>query len=200
MNELYYDVEKAIDHAFDGQFVLKMYDYLRVCKVKRPVVEEFMHSSTAKEITDLVNELKEYLEGGQDPLVGELELADEAVVAGQKAPLDDLEPWPLVGQHGLAVFHREARAGRTDRAAARQERQEEHRRHQLAGDVGLVTEAGLRQEARKARRVEAVAAAREGDLFRRLAAGFRSGTRLGGCGTGLGRTLRSLLLLRGCHI
>lgn len=68
MNELYYDVEKAIDHAFDGQFVLKMYDYLRVCKVKRPVVEEFMHSSTAKEITDLVNELKEYLEGGQDPL------------------------------------------------------------------------------------------------------------------------------------
>jgi hypothetical protein len=33
MNELYYDVEKAIDYAFDGRFVLKMYDYLRVSDV-----------------------------------------------------------------------------------------------------------------------------------------------------------------------
>jgi hypothetical protein len=56
-NQLYYDVDKAIDYAFDGQFVLKMYDYLKVCKVKRPQVEEFIHSSTAVEIADLVNEL-----------------------------------------------------------------------------------------------------------------------------------------------
>ncbi|AOV60359.1 hypothetical protein S820908_212 [Synechococcus phage S-CAM9] len=66
MNELYYDVEKAIDYAFDGRFVLKMYDYLRVSDVKRPAVEEFIHSSTAQEIADLVNELEEYLEGGSD--------------------------------------------------------------------------------------------------------------------------------------
>ena len=69
MIELYNDVEKSpIDYAFEGQFVLKMYEYLRVCQVKRPVVEEFMISSTAKEITDIVTELEEYLEGGQDPL------------------------------------------------------------------------------------------------------------------------------------
>ena len=68
MIELYNDVEKAIDYAFEGQFVLKMYEYLRVCQVKRPVVEEFMISSTAREITDIVTELEEYLEGGQDPL------------------------------------------------------------------------------------------------------------------------------------
>ena len=65
-NQLYYDVDKAIDYAFDGQFILKMYDYLKVCKVKRPQVEEFIHSSTAVEIADLVNELEEYLEGGND--------------------------------------------------------------------------------------------------------------------------------------
>jgi len=56
-NELYYDVDRAIDYAFEGQFVLKFYDYLKVCDIKRPQVEEFIHSSTAVEITDLVNEL-----------------------------------------------------------------------------------------------------------------------------------------------
>ena len=32
---LYYDVEKAIDYAFEGKFVLKMYDYLKICNAKR---------------------------------------------------------------------------------------------------------------------------------------------------------------------
>tara|TARA_R100000005_G_C4993557_1_gene200574 strand:- start:417 stop:767 length:351 start_codon:yes stop_codon:yes gene_type:complete len=64
--ELYTDVEKAIDYAFQGQFVLKFYDYLRVTKAKRIDAEEFNESSTAKEIKDLVNDLNAYLEGGQD--------------------------------------------------------------------------------------------------------------------------------------
>ena len=68
MNELYNDIEKAIDYAFEGQFVLKMYDYLKVCKAKRPMVEEFIHSSTAKELMHLVLDLDCYLEGGKDEM------------------------------------------------------------------------------------------------------------------------------------
>ena len=65
-SELYYDVDRAIDYAFEGQFVLKFYDYLKVRGAKRAEVEEFITSSTATELSDLVNELAEYLEGGQD--------------------------------------------------------------------------------------------------------------------------------------
>ena len=65
-SELYYDVDRAIDYAFVGQFVLKFYDYLKVRGTKRAEVEEFITSSTATELSDLVNELEEYLEGGQD--------------------------------------------------------------------------------------------------------------------------------------
>lgn len=65
-SELYYDVDRAIDYAFDGQFVLKFYDYLKVRGTKRAEVEEFITSSTATELSDLVNQLEEYLEGGQD--------------------------------------------------------------------------------------------------------------------------------------
>jgi len=65
-HEVYTDVEKAIDYAFNGQFVLKFYDYLKVRKTKRSEINEFIESSTASELSDLVNELEEYLEGGQD--------------------------------------------------------------------------------------------------------------------------------------
>ena len=30
LQEVYNDVDKAIDYAFDGQFVMKFYDYLKV--------------------------------------------------------------------------------------------------------------------------------------------------------------------------
>ena len=65
-HEIYNDVEKAIDYAFDGQFVLKFYDYLKIRGAKRVEVEEFIVSNTAHEISDLINELEEYLEGGSD--------------------------------------------------------------------------------------------------------------------------------------
>ena len=64
--ELYYDVDRAIDYAFEGQFVLKFYDYLAVQKTKRSEVEEFITSPTATELSDLVNDLDEFLEGGSD--------------------------------------------------------------------------------------------------------------------------------------
>lgn len=65
-HEVYFDVEKAIDHAFNGRFVLKFYDYLKIRKTKKVEVEEFIESKTASEINDLVMDLDEYLEGGSD--------------------------------------------------------------------------------------------------------------------------------------
>ena len=64
--EIYSDVEKAIDYAFNGQFVMKFYDYLKIRGTKKVEVEEFIESSTAHEINNLVMELEEYLEGGSD--------------------------------------------------------------------------------------------------------------------------------------
>ena len=67
-NELYYDVDRAIDYAFEGQFVLKFYDYLKVRGTKRVEVEEFIESSTASELNNLVMDLDDYLEGGSDEM------------------------------------------------------------------------------------------------------------------------------------
>jgi hypothetical protein len=68
LHEVYFDVEKAIDYAFQGQFVLKFYDYLKVRGTKRVEVEKFIASSTATEITNLVMDLDQYLEGGSDEM------------------------------------------------------------------------------------------------------------------------------------
>jgi len=67
-NEIYFDVEKAIDYAFKGQFVLKFYDYLKIRGTKRHEVEEFIESATANEISNLVMDLDDYLEGGADEI------------------------------------------------------------------------------------------------------------------------------------
>jgi hypothetical protein len=68
LQEVCNDVEKAIDYAFNGQFVMKFYDYLKVRKTKRSEVEEFIESSTANEINSLVMDLEDYLEGGNDEM------------------------------------------------------------------------------------------------------------------------------------
>lgn len=65
-SEIYSDVEKAIDLAFNGQFVLKFYDYLKVRKALRKEVEEFIGSKTAYNVNSVVVDLDEYLEGGSD--------------------------------------------------------------------------------------------------------------------------------------
>lgn len=63
---LNYDVERAIDYAFEGKFILNFYEYLRTKDAKRRHAEEFISSTTANEISEIVTELEEYLEGGQD--------------------------------------------------------------------------------------------------------------------------------------
>jgi len=68
LHEVYGDVEKAIDYAFKGQFVLKFYDYLKVRGTKKVEVEEFIESNTASEISNLVMDLDDYLEGGSDEI------------------------------------------------------------------------------------------------------------------------------------
>jgi hypothetical protein len=65
-HEVYFDVEKAIDFAFKGKFVLKFYDYLKIRETKKVEVQEFIVSKTASEINEIVMELDEYLEGGMD--------------------------------------------------------------------------------------------------------------------------------------
>jgi hypothetical protein len=67
-HEVYFDVEKAIDYAFKGKFVLKFYDYLKVKGIKGIEVKEFIESSTADEISNLVMDLDDYLEGGADEI------------------------------------------------------------------------------------------------------------------------------------
>jgi hypothetical protein len=67
-HEVYYDVKKAIDLSFKGQFVLKFYDYLKVKGILRREVEEFIESSTANELSSLVMDLDDYLEGGSDEI------------------------------------------------------------------------------------------------------------------------------------
>jgi hypothetical protein len=64
--EIYCDVERAIDLAFDGHFVLKFYDYLKIRKTKKYEVEEFIESTTASSISEIVMDLEEYLKGGDD--------------------------------------------------------------------------------------------------------------------------------------
>ena len=67
-HEVYYDLEKAIDLSFKGQFVLKFYDYLKVKGILRREVEKFIESSTASELSSLVMDLDDYLEGGADEM------------------------------------------------------------------------------------------------------------------------------------
>lgn len=67
-NEVYYDVEKAIDYAFQGKFVLKFYDYLKIKGAVKREVEEFIESNTAANISEVVMDLDVYIEGGNKQL------------------------------------------------------------------------------------------------------------------------------------
>lgn len=66
--EINIDVEQAIDYAFEGKFVIKFYDYLKIRKTKRDEINQFIESSTALEISNLIIDLEEYLEGGNDEM------------------------------------------------------------------------------------------------------------------------------------
>ena len=44
--EVYFDVEKAIELAFDRKFVLNFYEYLKLKGAKKVEVDQFLNSST----------------------------------------------------------------------------------------------------------------------------------------------------------
>ena len=67
-HEVYFDVEKAIDYAFEGKFILKFYDYLKIRQTRRADVQEFIKSATANELNNLIEDLDNYLEGGSDEI------------------------------------------------------------------------------------------------------------------------------------
>lgn len=66
LNDIYDLIEHAIENAFDGKMTLKFYDYLKANKVKKYEIDSFNESSTAHEISELVMDLEDYLEGGSD--------------------------------------------------------------------------------------------------------------------------------------
>ncbi len=64
--EVYYVLEQALELAFQGKFVVKLYDYFQVRGVTKVEADQFLRSSTAKELADEVVELTEYIKGGND--------------------------------------------------------------------------------------------------------------------------------------
>lgn len=59
-------VEATIDYAFEGKFMLNMYEYLTDSKATKVEVQEFINGPTAQNINNIVYDLEEYLEGGSD--------------------------------------------------------------------------------------------------------------------------------------
>ena len=76
MEDIYTIVDKAIDVAFEEQkFHLKFYDFMKSCKTTGIGAKEFIGSSTAKELTDIIDDLSKYIKGGKD---GEHQILREA--------------------------------------------------------------------------------------------------------------------------
>ena len=64
--EIYYVLEEALELAFQGKFVVKLYEYFQLRGVTKAEADQFLRSSTAKELADEVIELDEYIKGGKD--------------------------------------------------------------------------------------------------------------------------------------
>ena len=62
--EVYFDVEKAIELAFDRKYVLNFYEYLKLKGAKKVEVDQFLNSSTAVELHQAIEELSGYIRGG----------------------------------------------------------------------------------------------------------------------------------------
>ena len=66
--DIYDLIEHAIDNAFERQLNLKFYDYLKDTKIKKHQIDEFLDSTTSKELESLIEDLEAYLEGGSDDI------------------------------------------------------------------------------------------------------------------------------------
>lgn len=67
MDEIYYDLQKAIDFAFlENKFVMSMYSYLKVKDVRRADAQILLRSTLIQELYSYIRDLDLYLKGGQD--------------------------------------------------------------------------------------------------------------------------------------
>ena len=67
--EVYHLVDRAIDEAMvNGRLLFKMYNYLKAGKWTRRETNEFIESQTAANLSDLVQELDDYIKGGDKTL------------------------------------------------------------------------------------------------------------------------------------
>ena len=65
--DIYIAVDKAIDEVFNNdRYVLNLYQFAKGLKMKRSDMTEFIHSSVAKELSDAIYQLDEYIKGGRD--------------------------------------------------------------------------------------------------------------------------------------
>lgn len=66
MEEVFYDVEKAIDFAFkERKFVMNFYSYLKVKNARKIDAQTFKSSNVVTNIKSLAEELDLYIQGGQ---------------------------------------------------------------------------------------------------------------------------------------
>ena len=66
-NSVYYLVDKAIDEVFkNDKYVMNMYQYAKSSGMTGKDMSEFLMSSVAVEVKNLVLELDEYVKGGRD--------------------------------------------------------------------------------------------------------------------------------------
>jgi len=67
--ELYTIVDRAIDEAMvNGRFLFKMYNYLKLGKWTRRETNEFIESASAAQLSNVVEELRAYIKGGDKTL------------------------------------------------------------------------------------------------------------------------------------
>jgi len=69
IGEIHTIIDRAIDEAMvNGRFLFKCYDYLKLSKWTRRETNDFIESTTAANISNLVEELDDYLKGGDKTL------------------------------------------------------------------------------------------------------------------------------------
>jgi len=67
--ELYSIIDRAIDEAMvNNRFLFNMYSYLKMGNWTRREVNEFIESSAAAELSNIVEELDDYIKGGDKTL------------------------------------------------------------------------------------------------------------------------------------
>lgn len=63
-DDIYDLVERAMEYAFEGKYLLNFYALLQGKKALKREADEFLNSSTAKELHQSIEELNGYIRGG----------------------------------------------------------------------------------------------------------------------------------------